>query len=123
MMMTTDYPEFEGISEMGEREKAIYLLSLIRRYNDVVKEAKVLLEPIVEEVENDPMGFSGIEVKSRRTTTVDNTMLSVAYPEIYEELYKEGKLSAKIGDWKGIDSEAYNNIVSTKVSKWLEFEE
>lgn len=119
----TEYPEFDGIDEMGERDKAVYLLSLIRRYNDVVKEAKALLEPMVDEVENDPVGFSGITVKSRKTTTVDNTMLSVAYPDIYEGLFNEGKLSAKIGDLKGIDPEAYDNIVSTKVSKWLEFEE
>ena len=47
-------------------------------------------------------------------------MLSVAYPDIYKSLFSEGKLVAKIGDLKDIDPEAYDNIVSSKTSTWLE---
>lgn len=116
----TDYAEFEGLDEMEEREKAIYLLKLIRRYSDVIKEAKNILEPMVKDVQSKPYDFAGIEVKSRTSTTVDNTMLSVAYPDIYKGLFTEGKLVAKIGDLKDIDPEAYDNIVSSKTSTWLE---
>ena len=54
----TDYAEFEGLDEMEEREKAIYLLNLIRRYNDVIKEAKNLLEPMVKDVQSKPYDFA-----------------------------------------------------------------
>lgn len=116
----SEYAEFEGLDGMDEREKVIYLLNVINRCNNVVKEAKSILEPMIKDVQTKPYKYSGIEVKSRTSNTIDNTMLSVAYPDIYENLYSEGKLVAKIGDLKDIDPEAYDNIVTTKTSTWLE---
>ena len=109
---------------MNTEEKSIYLLKLVNRYMNVVKEAKLILE---EECLPDIMKNGAIDpnlrVKSRTTTCIDNNMLSVSFPEVYQELYRTGKLVAKAQDLKDFDRDVTDSVVSSKKSYWLEYNE
>lgn len=110
---------------MSENEKTVYLLRLVNRYTAVAEIAKKMLIAITPDVASDPDRFdSAIRVKSRTTSTVDNNMLAVAYPDAYKRLFDEGKLLAKAVDIKNLgDAEVYENVVSTKKSTWLEYKD
>ena len=118
-----NYPEFEGIDSMSIEEKSIYLLKLVSRYSDVIKEAKIILDeeclPNIEEVGSND---TRLRVKSRTISTVDNNMLITAYPEVYQTLFENGKLFAKAQDLKDFDDDVKENVISTKKSSWLEYE-
>lgn len=118
------YPEFEGIETMTVEDRAIYLLKLVNRYTDVVESAKqILKDECLEYIEKNNAVDPYLHVKSRTTTTVDNQMLSTAFPEVYERLYKEGKLVAKAQDLKDEDDDVKSNVLSTSTSKWLEYKD
>ncbi len=118
------YPEFEGIETMTVEDRAIYLLKLINRYTDVVDSAKqILKDECLEYIEKNNAVDPYLHVKSRTTTTVDNQMLSTAFPEVYERLYREGKLVAKAQDLKDEDDDVKSNVLSTSTSKWLEYKD
>lgn len=118
------YPEFEGIETMYPEEKSIYLLKLVSRYSEVIKEAKIILEEeCLPFVESNGSQDSKLRIKSRTTSTVDNNMLFTAYPEIYEALYNSGKLVAKAQDIRDLDEDIANNVISIKKSTWLEYDE
>lgn len=120
----SNYPEFEGIDKMGVEEKAIYLLKLISRYNDVIKDAKIILdEECLKQISGSQCTDPNLRVKSRTTTTVDNNMLRTAYPDAYEKLYYEGKLVAKAQDLKDFDEDLKENVISYSTSSWLEYKE
>lgn len=119
----TDYPEFDGIEEMSVDDRVVYLLQLRQRYNEVIAQATELLKADTESVERNGCSDPRVKLKSRNTTTVDNNMLRVAYPDLYEKLYIDGKLTAKAQDIKGEDNEAYDNVVTVKKSTWLEYKE
>ena len=107
---------------MHVEEKAIYLLKLVNRYMDVVKEAKIILEEeCLPEISKNGAIDSNLRIKSRTVSTIDNNMLATAYPEEYEQLYKSGKLVAKIQDLKDFSSDLLENVVTTKKSSWLEY--
>lgn len=117
-------PEFEGIETMSEEDRAIYLLKLINRYTDVIEEAKIILkEDLLPYVESHNVMDANLRVKSRTTTTVDNKMLATAFPEVYEQLFREGKLVAKAQDLKDFDEEVKGNVLSSSTSTWLEYKE
>ena len=109
---------------MSTEEKSIYLLKLVNRYMNVVKEAKIILE---EECLPEIMKCGAIDprlhVKSRTSSTIDNNMLATAYPDEYEQLFKSGKLVAKAQDLKDFDKDLIDNVVTYKKSHWLEYDE
>lgn len=117
----SEFVEFDGIEEMSRDDRIVYLLNLAERYNAVVKEAKALLEQEEDYVKSGECSVSNVGMRTRTTRSVDNAMLSVAYTDIYEQLFKEGKLYAKEADLKDLDPEIYNNIVSEKTSEWIAF--
>ena len=119
----TDYPEFDGIEGMSVDERVVYLLQLKQRYNEVIAQATELLKQDIDTIEKKGCADTRVKLKSRNTTTVDNNMLRVAYPDLYEKLYIDGKLTAKAQDIKVEDSDAYDNVVSVKKSTWLEYSE
>jgi len=109
---------------MNYEEKSIYLLKLVNRYNDVIKQAKMILdEECLPAFKNSSSWDSNLRIKTRTTTTVDNKMLATAYPEIYERLYAEGKLVAKAQDLKDEDEEFKSNVLTTTTSTWLEYKD
>lgn len=121
----SNYPEFERIETMEVEDRAIYLLKLIERYNNVIEQAKTILKeeclPFIEEHNAvDPK----LRIKSRTTTTVDNKMLATAYPDAYEKLFVEGKLVAKAQDLKELeDDDLLENVLTTSTTKWLEYKD
>jgi hypothetical protein len=119
-----NYPEFEGIESMSTEDKAIYLLKLINRYNDVIAQAKTILdEECIRELSTNQIINPNLRIKTRTTSTVDNNMLKTAYPDVYEKLYIEGKLVAKAQDLKDCDDDLLENVISKSVSSWLEYKE
>ena len=120
----SEYPEFEGIDTMSEEEKAIYLLKIINRYTSVIDEAKTILkEECLPYVEQHNVVDTNLRVKSRTSSVVDNKMLATAFPEVYEQLYIEGKLVAKAQDLKDFSDDVKDNVITISTSKWLEYKE
>lgn len=120
----SEYPEFEGIDAMNEEDKAIYLLKIVNRYTAVIDEAKnILKEECLPYIEQHNVADSNLRVKSRTSSIVDNKMLATAFPEVYEQLYIEGKLVAKAQDLKDFSDDVKENVISISTSKWLEYKE
>lgn len=118
------FAEFEGIETMDEEERAIYLLKLINRYNNVIEDAKIILkEECLPFIESHNAIDPNLRIKTRQNSIVDNKMLATAYPDAYEKLYMEGKLVAKAQDLKEFDDDLKENVISTSVIKWLEYKE
>lgn len=111
-----EYPEFENLDEMSESEKIIYLGNIINRYQNVVGIAKQMMQDLIPYATT--TSTDEYCVKHRASSTVDNNMLFTSYPEVYEQLYLQGKLVAKASDLK--DTEAYDTVVSTKDTAWIE---
>lgn len=115
------YSEFEGLDEMDPVEKTDYLMDIVKRYTGVIEVAKKILSdeclPLVEE---SPWSYPGYRIKSRTTSTLDNTMLAVEYEDLYKELFEQGKLTAKVADIREWGEEVSSNLLTTKTSKWLE---
>lgn len=119
-----NYPEFEGIENMNEEECAEYLLNIVNRYMNVIKEAKIILEErCMPYIESNGTVNGNVRIKSRVVTNIDNNMLCTAFPEIYDELYRNGKLVAKAQDLNDYREELMDTVITTKKSSWLELKE
>lgn len=109
---------------MPVEERTIYLLKLVNRYMDVIKEAKLILgEECLDYFDKNAPMDSNLRVKSRVVSNVDNTMLATAYPEVYEELFRQGKLVAKAQDLADFDDDVRANVISQRKTSWLEYNE
>lgn len=112
----SEYSEFENLDAMDKSEQIEYLGNIVNRYSDVIAIAKQKMQnliPYATAVSSDTYC-----VKHRASVSVNNDMLFTSFPDVYEQLYLQGKLVAKASDLK--DTEAYDTVVSSKDTAWIE---
>lgn len=106
-----DYPVDEQVAEILIAKSN--LTAVVSALDDELKEKLPIIENMTDV---NPV----IDIKTRTSHTVDNLMLKVSFPEIYDKMAQAGVLKASMTDLrKYAPDDVVRTVTTDKTSKWL----